>query len=119
MTSIIIGGHIQPIKLAEAILYSDRSKAKKYELCRNALDSVAVELSCLPDDRKSKMSDLLDTRIGTMNEMTKSYKKCSFMAEAEIKKDCKMSSPNPHVCDLLQASQCQVDQRAWCSKVPI
>ena len=117
MTSIIIGGHIQPIQVAEAILYSDRTKAKKYEFYRNALETVAVELSCLPDERKSKMSDLLDeldTRIGTMNEMTKSYKKFSFMAEVEIKKDCKISSPNPHVCDLPQASQCQVVQQAGC-----
>ena len=57
MTSIIIGGHIPPIQLAEAILYPDKSKAKKYELCRNALDSVAVELSCLPEDRKRKMTN--------------------------------------------------------------
>ena len=109
MTSIIIGGHIQPIQLAEAILYSDRSKAKKYEVCSNALDSVAVELSCLPEDRKSKISPLLDeldTRISSMNEMTKSYKKFSFMAEAEIKKDSKNLSPDPHVCDLPQALQC-------------
>ena len=109
MTSIIIGGHIQPIQLAEAILYSDRTKAKKYEFYRNALETVAVELSCLPDERKSKMKDLLaelDNRIVTMNEMTKSYKKFSFMAEVEIKKDCKISPPNPHVCDLPQALQC-------------
>ena len=40
-----------------------------------------------------------------MDEMTKSYKKWCFMAEAELKKDFEISSPNQHVCDLREALQ--------------
>ena len=78
---------------SSGIYCSDRSKSRKYEACRNTLDSVAVELSCMPVEKRQKLtwlSDELDARIAAMNDMNKTYKKFNFMAESEMKKDCEI-----------------------------
>jgi hypothetical protein len=68
-------------------LHSDRLKCKGYEKQLSALEQVAIELSCHPDEKVSIMSCDVDKKVASMAELMKSYKKFAFKVEAELKKD--------------------------------
>ena len=66
----------------------DRSKSKAYTKQKDALEDVALELSCHSDPKIVEMQGDVDKKVEAMIDVLKSYKKLVFMAEAELKKDC-------------------------------
>ena len=73
-------------------MHSDRLKSKAYEKQLNALEQVGIELSCHPDAKVSEMAGEVEKKVNSMADVMKAYKKLTFKAEAELKKDCTASS---------------------------
>ena len=64
-----------------------RSRIKAYELSKNKLSDINIEISCRRDATVSGKHEEIEEKIKTMEGVLKAYKKLVFMAEAEFKKD--------------------------------
>ena len=64
-----------------------RSKVKAYEISKNKLSDISIEISCSSDAAISVKAEEIEEKLKTMDSVLKSYKKLVFQAEAELKKD--------------------------------
>ena len=64
-----------------------RSKVKAYEISKNKLSDISIEISCNTDAAISVKAEEIEEKLKTMDSVLKSYKKLVFQAEAELKKD--------------------------------
>ena len=64
-----------------------RSKVKAYEISKNKLSDISIEINCHTDAAISVKAEEIEEKLKTMDSVLKSYKKLVFQAEAELKKD--------------------------------
>lgn len=70
-----------------------RSRVKAYEISKNKLSDISIELSCHSDATVSGKVEEVEGKLKTMEGVLKAYKKLVFMAEAELKKDHSAEGP--------------------------
>ena len=72
---------------ASDVLNVMRSKVKAYEISKNKLSDIAIEISCHIDATVSGKAAEIEEKVKTMDDVLKNYKKLVFMADTEFKKD--------------------------------
>ena len=75
------------IQFSSSATQSYRSKVKAYERQKGFLGDVAIEMTCHSESRVSSMAEEVEKKVADMDNMMKVYKKLTFQAESELKKE--------------------------------